>query len=359
MTDIAKWIANFDPTTQLVVGAIYYLAAAMLLASVIDLLVKLGARYGINEVKRPILHFILKIIRVPLAWSVILLGINFTIAQLALSPWLSNLVVQVSQTVTIIVWGQAIYRIIRFTLKTHCTSSTKIGFLKPQTLPLFDNLASIAMVMLGLYFIFLTWKIDMTAWLASAGVVGIAVGFAAKDTLANLFSGVFILADSPYEIGDYIVIDSGERGKVTHIGLRSTRMLTRDDLEITVPNSLIANGKIINESKGQHVKSRVRLAVSVAYGSDIDQVRRVLLEEAAEEEGACTSPEPRVRFRRFGGSGLDIELLFWIDDPEIRGRILDLLNVSVYKRFAAEGIEIPYSKHDLYIKQMPAENKLL
>jgi MscS family membrane protein len=151
------------------------------------------------------------------------------------------------------------------------------------------------MVMLGLYFIFLTCKIDMTAWLASAGVVGIA----AKDTLANLFPGVFILADSPYEIGDYIVIDSGERGKVTHIGLRSTRILTRDDLEITVPNSLIANGKIINESKGQHVKSRILLAVSVAYGSDIDKVRRVLLEEAALENGACTSPEPRVRFRHF------------------------------------------------------------
>jgi MscS family membrane protein len=196
MNDIAPWIANFDPTTQLVVGALYYLAAAILLASVIDLLIKLGARYGINEDKRPILHFILKKIRVPLAWSVILLGINFTIAQLSLSPWLGNLVVQVSQTVTIIIWGQATYRIIRFTLKTHCASSTKIGFLKPQTLPLFDNLASIAMVMLGLYFIFLTWQIDMTAWLASAGVVGIAVGFAAKDTLANLFSGVFILADA-------------------------------------------------------------------------------------------------------------------------------------------------------------------
>lgn len=92
------------------------------------------------------------------------------------------------------------------------------------------------------------------------------------------------------------MIDSGERGKVTHIGLRSTRILTRDDLEITVPNSLIANGKIINESKGQHVKSRVRLAVSVTYGSDIDKVRSVLLEEAAQENGACSSPEPRVRF---------------------------------------------------------------
>jgi MscS family membrane protein len=86
----------------------------------------------------------------------------------------------------------------------------------------------------------------MTAWLASAGIIGIAVGFAAKDTLANLFSGVFILADSPYKLGDYVVLEDNSRGKVTQIGLRSTRMLTRDDVEVTVPNSIMGNTKIIN-----------------------------------------------------------------------------------------------------------------
>ncbi|MFT5274966.1 MAG: MscS family membrane protein [Cryomorphaceae bacterium] len=86
----------------------------------------------------------------------------------------------------------------------------------------------------------------MTAWLASAGIIGIAVGFAAKDTLANLFSGVFILADSPYKLGDYVVLEDNSRGKVTQISLRSTRMLTRDDVEVTVPNSITGNTKIIN-----------------------------------------------------------------------------------------------------------------
>ena len=91
----------------------------------------------------------------------------------------------------------------------------------------------------------------MTAWLASAGVVGIAVGFAAKDTLANLFSGVFILADAPYKIGDYIVLDAtGMRGKVTQIGLRSTRLITRDDVEVTIPNSIMGNSQVINQSGG-------------------------------------------------------------------------------------------------------------
>ena len=73
--------------------------------------------------------------------------------------------------------------------------------------------------------------------LALAGIVGIAIGFTAKDTLANLFSGVFILADRPYKMGDYVNLESGERGRVTHIGIRSTRILTRDDIEVTVPKT--------------------------------------------------------------------------------------------------------------------------
>ncbi|OQW99996.1 MAG: hypothetical protein BWK74_00755 [Desulfobacteraceae bacterium A6] len=95
---------------------------------------------------------------------------------------------------------------------------------------------------------------DLTAWVASAGIIGLALSFAAKDTLANLFSGVFILADAPYKIGDFIVLDSGERGEVTNIGIRSTRLLTRSDIEITVPNSIMGNTRIINEAGGRHQK---------------------------------------------------------------------------------------------------------
>ncbi|MFT5400240.1 MAG: MscS family membrane protein, partial [Gammaproteobacteria bacterium] len=100
-------------------------------------------------------------------------------------------------------------------------------------------------------------------------------------------------------------------------------------------------------------KSRIRIAVGVAYGSDIDLVRRILIEIALEEEMIVGDPEPRVRMRQFGASSLDFELLGWIDQPMLRGRVIDSLNCKIYKRFIEEKIEIPYSKHDLYIKEMP------
>ncbi|HKJ51332.1 MAG TPA: mechanosensitive ion channel domain-containing protein, partial [Gammaproteobacteria bacterium] len=220
----------------------------------------------------------------------------------------------------------------------------------------FDNLAMIVIVAIAVYMVFSAWGVDMTAWLASAGIVGIAVGFAAKDTLANLFSGVFILADAPYKIGDYVVLESGERGEITHIGIRSTRLKTRDDVEITVPNSVMGNTKITNESGGPYEKYRIRVKVGVAYGSDIDRIEAILLEIAAANGLVCPTPEARVRFRAFGASSLDFELLCWVTQPAQRGLATHELLAAVYKRFNAEEIEIPYSKHDLYIKEMPGKN---
>ena len=210
-------------------------------------------------------------------------------------------------------------------------------------------------LIIAVYAVFRSWNIDMTAWLASAGVVGVAVGFAAKDTLANLFSGVFILADAPYKINDYVVLGSGERGKVTHIGIRSTRLLTREDVEITIPNAIMGNTRIINESGGPYEKYRIGINIGVAYGSDIDKVKEILFQIAKEEPAVCEEPGPRVRFKAFGASSLDLELQTWVETPELRSGVTDILNTSIYKRFNAEGIEIPYSKHDVYIKEMPGK----
>ena len=108
--------------------------------------------------------------------------------------------------------------------------------------------------------------------------------------------------------------------------------------------------KIINESGGPKEKERVRITLSVAYGSDIDQVRSILMDIAQNNENVCKKPEPRMRFRTFGDSGLNIQLLFWIEKPEDRGRITDELNTAIYKRFNKDRIEIPFPQRTLHIK---------
>ena len=291
----------------------------------------------------------------PVFWTLFLVGLLAAALPLKLSVASYEIIQSLVVSVLIIFWTRFLLRFVKLVLHTMSVSahSQSQSVIRSQTQPLFQNLAYIIIIIFAVYLIFRSWNVDMTAWLASAGIAGIAIGFAAKDTLANLFSGVFILADGPYKIDDYVVLDSGERGKVTHIGIRSTRLLTRDDVEITIPNAVMGNTRISNESGGPHEKFRVRVKVGVAYGSDIDQVKTILMNVAVGEPQVCDDPEPRVRFRSFGASSLDVELLVWVENPEVRGRVLDVINTTIYKRFNAEGIEIPYSKHDVFIKEMP------
>ena len=232
------------------------------------------------------------------------------------------------------------------------------GIVQHATLPIFQIAAQIIVYGGAIYFVLLAWNVDVSAWLASAGIVGIAVGFAAKDTLANLFAGVFILADRPYKLNDYLVLEGGERGRVTGIGIRTTRMQTNDDVEVIIPNAQMANASIINESGGRHEMFRIRAIVEAGYGSDLDQVRAILTEVAQTTEGVVTDRHdirPRVRFVQFGASGLVFHLLVWVPDPRHKNRVLDRLNTQIYKRFNNEGIEIPFSKHDVYMHRPDAE----
>jgi len=199
------------------------------------------------------------------------------------------------------------------------------------------------------------WGINPVGLLASAGIVGIAVGFAAKDTLANLFSGVFILADRPYKLGDYVNLDGGERGKVTHIGIRSTRILTNDDIEVTIPNGVIGNEKIVNENGGTYHKRRVRINVQCAYSADLEKVEEVLLAVGNAEPRVCDYPATRVRYRSFGASGIDLQLSVWIEEPKDRGGVTHVLIKAIHKAFKENNIEIPYPHMTLLKSEASSE----
>lgn len=311
------------------------------------LIAKLAARSSTNFDDK-----LLDLLHRPVFISFVLLGLGLATTRLPLPPSPEFLTLGILKTIAIVVW----YGFSRNLIQLLLSAISRRGGNKHvhvSMLPLLNNVFKIVLLALAVYFIFLAWKIDVAAWLATAGIVGLALGLAAKDTLSNLFAGLSIVADAPYKTGDFIILDSGERGKVTFIGLRSTRILTRDDIEITIPNGVLGNAKIINEAGGPSARHRIRISVGVAYGSDIDQVIEVLSNVAADHEEVCKSPEPRVRFRLFGESSLDFELLSWIDQPVDRGRIKHELNCAVYKRFQEEDIQIPFPQRDLHVRSMP------
>ncbi len=307
----------------------------------------------VSKTKTELDDQIMALIERPVFVSLFYVFLAMAVVSLQLSDTLTSNLIRALASIAVIIWMSAAFPIMRLLLDSLARLRDRYEFVQERTLPLLNMVSTILLVASVSYILLAIWKIDATAWLASAGVIGIAVGFAAKDSLANLFSGIFIVVDTPYKVGDYINLDSGERGMVTHVGMRSTRLLTRDDIEVTVPNAVIANAKITNESGGRWEKRRLRIAVGVAYGSDLDQVVDTLMAVGEAHPATCPEPKHRVRMRAFGASSIDFELLVWVDEPELRGKVTHQLLMAVYKAFNEAGIEIPYAKQDLYIKEMP------
>ena len=329
--------------------ALVVLGAGAVVSAIADVIIGRILPRLTGKTKTKVDDDIIRAVRRPVAVTIFLLGASIAVRRLPASETTFFISDGIVTTLITVLWAGALLKIGNVLLDLMARRIDKYKVVQSSTLPLFEIALKAVVIGGALYAILLAWGVDVTAWLASAGIIGIAVGFAAKDTLANLFSGVFILADAPYKIGDFIILDSGERGEVTDIGIRSTRILTRDDIQIIIPNAAIGNAKIVNETGGPHEKERVRVKVGVAYGSDIDKVETALMEVARDSRFVSSDPEPRVRFRRFGDSSLDFELLGWIKAPVMRGQALHFLNRDVYRKFMEEGIVIPFPQRDVHL----------
>jgi MscS family membrane protein len=271
---------------------------------------------------------------------------------------IETLLIKVCITALLLFWGRAWFRATKVILQALEADRERFHLFQPRTIPLYEMGIKLLLLGLFIYLFFLVWGIDATAWVASAGIIGIAIGFASKDTLANLISGVSIVADAPYKIGDYIVLDTGERGVVSNLGIRSTRLITRDDVEVSIPNAVIGTAKIVNESGGPYVRHRIRIPVGVSYSSDIDKAIETMEGIAAANEYVVDEPASRVRIRGFGDSSINLELLCWIRRPADRGLVIHELNYQLIKRFREEQIEIPFPQRDLHVRDQPSEPKI-
>ena len=345
------FFAPYPGILTLLLIVVAYLAGRLLKLLLSRSLVKLVERTS-SKADDHLVEYLTK----PLVLTMVVIALMMAVSLFHMPPGLRDATLAILATILLFSWLRAGLRTARVLLELLAENHHRFEIIQERTIPVFDMTIKVLLVGMGAYFALLIWGVNPTAWLASAGVIGIAVGFAAKDSLANLFSGIFIVADAPYKIGDYIVLDSGERGKVTQLGIRSTRLLTRDDIEVTVPNAVIANAKIINESGGPSVRERIRIPVGVAYGSDVDEVCNALEEIAVKHADVVKHPVPRVRMRALGNSSLDFELLAWIDHPELRGRVRHELLKNIYNSLNQKGIEIPFPQTDIHVRTLPEKS---
>ena len=194
--------------------------------------------------------------------------------------------------------------------------------------------------------------INITPFLAGAGIAGLALALAAQDILGNFFGGAMITLDKPFKIGDRIKVDA-YTGDVVNVGPRSTRIRTLDNQLVTVPNSKITGNIVVNLS-APDPRLKLRLPVSVAYGTEVTAVREILLAiagDAAKETGmVLADPAPQVFFTELGESSLNFILSVWMVQFTTTDEVKDYINTQIDKRFAEKGIEIPFRQLDVRMR---------
>lgn len=198
-----------------------------------------------------------------------------------------------------------------------------------------------------------TAGIDLTVFWASSAALLVGVGIGLQNFFNDVVSGFVLLFEGGVRVGDELEVD-GMMVRVERIDLRSTRVITRFGNLIVIPNGLISGQTVRNFTQGENA-TMVQLAVGVAYGSDVERVKAILLEAANAEEEVVKKAQTAVLFNDFGESSLQFTVCFWIEKPFLRKLISSNIRFRIDEAFRANGIRIPFPQRDVHVHQVPVE----
>ncbi|MDP7178484.1 MAG: mechanosensitive ion channel [Verrucomicrobiota bacterium] len=233
----------------------------------------------------------------------------------------------------------------RFLSKTRLQPSLQYGL---------SRILGYTLIAIGFYVAFQVAGLDLSSLAIVAASLGVGVGFGLQNIINNFVSGIIILAERPISIGDRIEV-AGVAGRVTKIQLRSTTVVTNDNITMIVPNADFISNTVTNWSHGDP-KVRIRVPVGVAYGSDLKLLQRLLLEAAEEHPKALRDPSPVVLFTEFGDSSLNFELGVWTQEMTATPiHFTSQMNFIIEQKLRENDIEIPFPQRDLHVRSgLPA-----
>lgn len=270
---------------------------------------------------------------IPLAWNATLPGISLSLTQIFLLIGLLMLVFWISSQTK------------RFLFDRFLAHSGLDRSLQHAISQVLGNVV----LVIGVFIVLENTGINLGALTVFAGAVGVGVGFGLQNIASNFISGLVILAERPITIGDRVEV-AGIVGQVQKIRARSTVVITNDNIAMIVPNTKFIDSPVTNWTYGDP-RVRFRLPISVAYGSDVQKVRGVLMAAGREHPATLKDPEPTVFLDKFGESSIDFELVVWSNEMSSRPRSFRSdLNFLIEKHLREAGIKIPYPQRDLHIR---------
>jgi len=238
-------------------------------------------------------------------------------------------------------------------------------FLKSRVLPRFHiesglqftllRLVHYVIIALGvLYAMKVGFSVDLTSVAVIVGFLSVGIGFGLQYVAADIASGFILLFERPVRIGDWVELDGGTEGRVENISLRSTVLVTNENMAVILPNSKLVQSKFVNYSYGSQLV-RLNIPIGVADGSDLDKVTEALLEAARSVQQVLSEPEPRVHFSAFGDSSFNLQIRVWINEPRDHSTIRSRVNFAVERAFRKYGIRTAMLQREIHIANRPSE----
>ncbi len=194
------------------------------------------------------------------------------------------------------------------------------------------------------------WGMEIGPMLTGLGIAGIAVAFAMQSSLANIFGGVSLILDKTIRVGDMVEIDETTQGKIVDVGIRSTKLKTLDNEIIIIPNSKLADSRIKNMVLPE-AKLRVSVQFTTSYGTKIDKVKKIVLDELKKIKLISKDPAPVVNFTEMGDSALIFKVFFHVDTYADKMPAKDEVNTRIYNAFNKHNIDMPFPQMDVHLKK--------
>ncbi len=269
-----------------------------------------------------------------------------TIAGQDLDQWLRALVPRLVTAGLVFFAFWILYRLTRPPLRAMLRRGRVA---EPLIVLMVDNTYKAAVLIFGAVMAVSQLGIDVGAALAGIGVVGIAVGFAAQETIANMIAGFLIFWDRPFEVGHYITAQ-GNYGIVRDITMRSTRIQTQENTWVVIPNKQVIGDLLVNHS--MYGKTRINVPLGIAYKEAVAKARPVLLAAAAGTEGVLADPPPLVVVTSLGDSGVNLEIRVWVGDAADERPVLHRTLEACKTALDQAGIEIPFPHLQLFVEDV-------
>jgi MscS family membrane protein len=317
---------------------------------VMALLLDRGVRWVVGHTKTGLDNALLDTVRLPLYWAVVIIALEIALARLDFLPesWdgpLDNLFfVLYLFTAFVFVWR---FVVNFFTWYGQEMAKRTRTDLDEQLMPFFRRVVLIILTAIGIIILLGHFEVDVTSLVATLGIGSLAIALAAQEALADTISGFIIMVDQPFRIGDRIEIqDLDTWGDVVDIGLRSSRIRTRDNRMVIIPNSVIGKSLIVNHSF-PNTQYRIQVHIGVAYGTDLEKARRTMVAAVKQVEGVLQDRPVDALFLEFGDSALIFRVRWWIDSYVDTRIMYDRVNTAVYKALTESGIEIPFPQREV------------